>query len=436
MCQYRLVSVLIANAAELVAQARREFAERNPESRRLHEEAVKVLPGGHTRTVLAHEPFALTFVRSDGAVLTDADGHEYVDLLGDYTAGLLGHSERRVLDAARHAMTALWSVGGLHPHEAELARLMCERFGLERVRFTNSGTEANLMALTTAIAATGRSRLLAFAGGYHGGVLSFASGAAASNAPYDFVVAPYNDLEAAVSLIDEELAGVIVEPMLGAGGCITADPEFLTGVFEAARTAGAVCIADEVMTSRHGRSGLASLLGANADITTYGKYIGGGFSFGAFGGKAGLLDQFDTARPGFINHAGTFNNNVATMAAGRVVLAEVFTANVAEAHTARGHKFRADLADVLARRPLPVSVCGYGSTMTIHARETAPTNGVEAAERDPALQELIFLGLYRRGVYMAPRGMINLSLALTDAQLRTALDALDETLFELGSRLP
>ena len=80
-------------------------------------------------------------------------------------------------------MTALWSVGGLHPHEAELARLMCERFGLERVRFTNSGTEANLMALTTAIAATGRSRLLAFAGGYHGGVLSFASGAAASNAP-------------------------------------------------------------------------------------------------------------------------------------------------------------------------------------------------------------------------------------------------------------
>ena len=89
MCQYRLVSVLLANAAELVAQARREFEERNPESRRLHEEAVKVLPGGHTRTVLAHEPFALTFVRSDGAVLTDADGHEYVDLLGDYTAGLL-----------------------------------------------------------------------------------------------------------------------------------------------------------------------------------------------------------------------------------------------------------------------------------------------------------------------------------------------------------
>jgi glutamate-1-semialdehyde 2,1-aminomutase len=382
--------------------------------------------------VLAHEPFALTFARGEGAVLTDVDGHEYVDLLGDYTAGLLGHSERRVLDAVREATTTLWSVGGLHPHESELARLMCERFGLERVRFTNSGTEANLMAITTAIQATGRSRLLAFEGGYHGGVLSFASGATPSNAPYDFVLASYNDLAAAVSLIDDDLAAVIVEPMLGSGGCITADADFLTGLFDAARGAGAVCIADEVMTSRHGRAGLAALLGAAADMTTYGKYIGGGFSFGAFGGRAELLDRFDTARPGFISHAGTFNNNVATMTAGRVVLGEVFTADVAETHTARGDAFRADVAEVLGRHPLPVSVCGYGSTMTIHALAAAPINAAEAARRDPALQELLFLGLYRRGIYMAPRGMINLSLAVTDAQLTTALDALDDTLSELA----
>jgi glutamate-1-semialdehyde 2,1-aminomutase len=432
MCQYRRVSVALANAAELVAQARREFAERNPESKRLHEEASKLLPGGHTRTVLAHEPFALTFVRGEGAVLTDADGHEYVDLLGDYTAGLLGHSERRVLDAVREATKTLWSVGGLHSHESELARLMCERFGLERVRFTNSGTEANLMAITTAIEATGRSRLLVLEGGYHGGVLSFASGAAPSNAPYEFVLAPYNDLAAAVPLIDDDLAAVIVEPMLGAGGCITADREFLTGLFDAAGRVGAVRIADEVMTSRHGRSGLAALLGGSADITTYGKYIGGGFSFGAFGGTAELLDRYDTSRPGFISHAGTFNNNVATMAAGRVVLGEVFTPDVAEAHTARGDAFRTDVAEVLARHPLPVTVCGYGSSMTIHALANAPTNAAEAARRDPALQELLFLGLYRRGIYIAPRGMINLSLAVTDAQLARALDALDDTLSELA----
>jgi len=162
------VSTVATDRGALVAEERRAFAERNPESRRLHEEARRFLPGGHTRTILAHEPFPLTFVRGEGAVLTDADGHDYLDLLGDYTAGLFGHGERRVLDAVDGAMRELAAVGGLHPHEAELARLMCERFGLDRVRFTNSGTEANLFAITAARMLTGRERVLVFEGGYHG----------------------------------------------------------------------------------------------------------------------------------------------------------------------------------------------------------------------------------------------------------------------------
>jgi glutamate-1-semialdehyde 2,1-aminomutase len=416
------VSTVLANVAELVAEKRREFAARNPESARLHDEARAVLPGGHTRTILNHEPFPLTFVRGEGAVLVDADGHEYVDLLGDYTAGLFGHGEPRVLDAVQRAMRELASVGGVHPHEAELARLMCARFRLDRVRFTNSGTEANLFAITTARMFTGRSKVLVFHGGYHGGVLFFATGGARWNAPYPFVVAPYNDLAGTTALIEEhagDLAAVLVEPMLGSGGCIPADPEFLAGVFGAARAAGAVCIADEVMTSRHGRSGLAALLGVEPDVKTYGKYIGGGFSFGAFGGRAELLDQFDTSRPGAIPHAGTFNNNVATMAAGCVVLRELYTVEIAEAHTARGDRFRAEVAEVLARHPLPATVTGYGSMLALHA---------DTSE----LQELLFLGLYLRGIYTAPRGMMNLSLPLTDEQLAAALVALDETLSELG----
>jgi glutamate-1-semialdehyde 2,1-aminomutase len=416
------VSTVLMNVAQLVGEQRRQFAARNPGSARLHHEARAVLPGGHTRTILAHEPFPLTFVRGQGAVLTDADGHEYVDLLGDYTAGLLGHGERQVLDAVHEAMGELSAVGGLHPYEAELARLMCDRFGLDRVRFTNSGTEANLFAITTARMFTGRSTILVFQGAYHGGVLFFASGGAPWNAPYPFVVAPYNDLAGATELIEDhadDLAGVLVEPMLGAGGCIPAEPAFLEGVFAAARTAGAVCIADEVMTSRHGRSGLAALLGVEPDVRTFGKYIGGGFSFGAFGGRDELLDQFDTSRPGAIPHAGTFNNNVATMAAGCVVLGELYTADVAEAHTARGDRFRQRVAEVLARHSLPVTVTGYGSMLTLHA---------DTAE----LQELLFLGLYLRGIYTAPRGMINLSLPLIDEQLATALSALDETVSALA----
>jgi glutamate-1-semialdehyde 2,1-aminomutase len=426
------------DAAELVVQARRDFADRHPESRRRHADARIVLPGGHTRTVLSHEPFPLTFVRGEGAVLTDADGNDYVDLLGDYTAGLLGHSERRVLDHVHDVLSGLASVGGINEHEATLATLMCERFGLERVRFTNSGTEANLMAITTALMATGRSKILVFLGGYHGGVLYFGRGPAPWNAPYDFVVAPYNDLAATEALITAnagDLAAVLVEPMLGSGGCVVASAAFLQGTFAAARAVGAVCIADEVMTSRHGRSGLAASLDASADITTYGKYIGGGFSFGGFGGSAELLDQFDTARPGSISHAGTFNNNIATMAAGTVVLGQLFTADVAEGHTARGDGVRDAIAAVLGRHPLPVSVCGYGSTMTVHALATPPTDGASAADADAALQELLFLGLYERGVYTATRGMINLSLPVTDEHVSFALEALDDTLADLVERL-
>ncbi len=422
-------------------RARQQFADRNPGSRQYHEEASRYLPGGHTRTVLTHPPFPLAFVSGQGAMLTDVDGHTYIDLLGDYTAGLLGHSEPRVLDAVTAALHTNVSVGGIHPGEAVLARLMCERFALDRVRFTNSGTEANLMAITTVMRATGRSKILVFHGGYHGGVLYFSTGPAKWNAPYKFLIAPYNDLASTQTLIAEhadDLAAVLMEPMLGSGGCIPATPEFVQGVFTGARAAGAVCIADEVMTSRHGRHGLLRLLGAQADITTFGKYIGGGFSFGAFGGVAPLLDQYDTSpqagRREVIAHAGTFNNNVATITAGAVVLRDVFTADVAEAHTARGDDFREQVASVLARHSLPMSVSGYGSMMSLHASAPSPKTVADMAGRDQILQELVYLGLLEHGVYTAARGMVNVGLAHTDDQLAAALDALDDTLREISGQ--
>lgn len=422
-------------SADEISKARNNFADRNPQSRKYFDEARKFLPGGHTRTVLTHAPFPLVFVSGEASTLKDSDGHVYIDMIGDYTAGLLGHSEHRVIDAVTAVLKTNVSVGGIHPAEARLAKLMCDRFALERVRFTNSGTEANLMAITTAMQATGRSKILVFHGGYHGGILYFASGAAPWNAPYDFVIAPYNDEVETLKLIRvnaSSLAAVIIEPMLGSGGCVPADPKFVGAVFSAAREVGAVIVADEVMTSRHGSCGMFNLLGVQADITTFGKYIGGGFSFGAFGGRADLMDQFDTSpeanRDKVISHAGTFNNNISSMTAGCVVLGEVFTADVAIAHTARGDEFRKSVATVLARHKLPVSVSGFGSMMCLHALTEAPRSAVDVAKRDSVLQELLFFGLLERGIYIAPRGMINLSLPLTDDQLAIVLDGLDDTL--------
>jgi glutamate-1-semialdehyde 2,1-aminomutase len=424
---------------EAVRRAHGSFADRNPNSRRHYDEARKYFPGGQTRSVLTHAPFPLTFVSGSGSTLTDADGHTYLDFLGDYTAGLLGHSERRVLDKAFEALSTNASVGGIHPAEATLAKLMCERFGIERVRFTNSGTEANLLAMTTAVLATGRKKILVFKGGYHGSVFYFASGAAPWNAPFDFVMAPFNDERAAREVINahgESLAAVVVEPMLGSGGCIPASAQFLASVFEAARSVGAVCIADEVMTSRHGARGMMDLLGVEADISAYGKYIGGGFSFGAFGGKAKFLDMFDTspesALPSPVAHGGTFNNNLSSMTAGCVVLGDIFTSEVAVAHTARGDEFRKALQAVAAKSGAPVCVTGFGSMMSIHALATLPQNAEDMAKRDAQLQELLFFGLLERGVYIAARGMVNLGLPHTDDQLAQFLDAFAETLASLN----
>lgn len=421
----------------VVLRLRRDTADRNPVSREQHERARAVLPGGSTRTILHHAPFPLTFVEGHQGTLTDADGHRYVDLVGDYTAGLLGHSEKRVHAAVADALANNTSVGGVHPAEIRFAELVCSRFGHQRVRFTNSGTEANLFAITLSRIVTGRSTIMVMHGGYHGGVFYYSHGNAPWNAPFPTIIAPYNDLEACEQLIDDyrsELAAVIVEPMLGSG-CVPAEPRFLGGLANATQRAEAILITDEVMTSRHGPRGLADLLGVRPDIATFGKYFAGGFSFGAFAGRADLLDRFDASKPDSIPHAGTFNNNVATMSAGCVVLGELFTSDTAVGLTARGEDLRARIDDVLHQHKLPLNITGFGSMNAVHALERRPLNGADLLERDPVLQEALFLSLLQRGVYTAPRGSLNLGLAVTDSDLDLYLSALDDALGELSDEM-
>lgn len=417
-----------------VERMRRDTGDRNPESRTQHDRARAVLPGGSTRTILHHAPFPLTFVSGEAGTLTDADGHTYVDLVGDYTAGLLGHSEKRVHEAVVEALASNTSVGGVHPAEIRFAELVCNRFGHQRVRFTNSGTEANLMAITLSRIVTGRSTIMVMYGGYHGGVFFYSHGNAPWNAPFPTIVAPYNDLQGCEDLINEyalDLAAVIVEPMLGSG-CVPADARFLSGLANAAQQAGAIFITDEVMTSRHGPRGLADLLGVRPDIATFGKYFAGGFSFGAFAGRADLLDHFDATKPDSIPHAGTFNNNIATMSAGCVVLSELFTSDTAITLTARGEELRGRIDDVLHQHKVPLTITGFGSMNAVHALGRPPQNGTDLLKRDPVLQEALFLSLLLRGVYTAPRGSINLGLAITEWDIDHYLNALDDSLAELS----
>ena len=420
-----------------LAEARERYVARNPASLAAHVAAAAVMPGGNTRSVLFHSPFPLTMARGQGCRLWDADGHEYIDLLGEYTAGLYGHSNPVIRDAIDTALDGGWNLGGHGVMEARLARVICDRFpSVDLVRFTNSGTEANLMAVNTAVAVTGRSRVMVMDGAYHGGVLSFAGGGSPINAPHRWVLGQYNDVAATVATIDahaDDLACILVEPMLGSGGCIPADPAFLAALREAATRTGALLIFDEVMTSRMSAGGLQSRLGITPDMTTLGKYIGGGMSFGAFGGRADIMERFDPRRPDALPHAGTFNNNVLTMAAGYTGLTRLFTPDVAEALFARGEALRARLNALAGAARMQWT--GLGSMLTAHFVHGALRNPADAAGGDLGLRELFFFDMLDRGFYMARRGMAALSLEVGAPECDAFCDAVEEFVASRASLL-
>lgn len=425
--------------AAALADARAAFVAANPESRARFEAAARVMPGGNTRTVLFYEPFPLCIARGEGARLWDVDGHAYLDFLGEFTAGIFGHSDPHIRAAIDAALDAGINLSGHNTLEAELAGIVCARFpSIEQVRFTNSGTEANLLALAAAVVHTGRRKVMAFEGAYHGGVLSFGAGPAPVNVPHEWVMAPYNDRARAEALIAahaDSLAAILVEPMLGAGGCIPGDPAFLAGLREAATRHGIVLIFDEVMTSRLASGGRQGDLGIAPDLTTLGKYIGGGSSFGAFGGRADIMRRFDPREPGALSHAGTFNNNVISMAAGIAGMTKVLTPAAIRAVNARGDRLRDSLNAMFRRRRAKLSATGLGSIVGLHGTDRPVRSTADLAAADPAIKDLVFFDLLARGFYFARRGFMALSLPLTDADCDALVAALDDTIASRGALL-
>lgn len=419
-----------------LAEAHAEFRARNVKSADRHTEAAKVMPGGNTRTVIYYPPFPLAIAKGEGQRLWDADGHEYRDFLGEYTAGLYGHSHPAIMAAIRGALENGIALGGPNMVEAKLAKLVCDRFpSVERVRFTNSGTEGNLFAVSAARAFTKRSKVMVMQGGYHGGVFYF-SGPTPLNVPFPFVFGKYNDSEATAKVIREhaaDLACVIVEPMMGGGGCIPADHAFLSTLREESRKAGALLIFDEVMTSRLSPGGIQAALGIIPDMTSLGKYIGGGLTFGAFGGREDIMAGFDPGRPDAWPHAGTFNNNILTMSAGVAGLEQVYPPEVAVTLNIKGDALRNRLNAICLSKRLPAHFTGRGSMMNIHFGWD-PVRGPEDTKKTPqALRDLFHMDLLSRGIYLARRGMINLSVPMTDADFDALAAAVEEVLTVRGA---
>lgn len=397
------------------------FVAANPKSMDRHQQAKTSLPGGNTRSILHFDPAPLTITRGEGCFVEDIDGHRYTDFLGEYSAGLYGHSNKIIADRIKDVLADGTVLGGPNKYEAHLSNAIVSRFpAIDRVRFCNSGSEANLMAMAVARAVTGRDTFIGFNGGYHGGFLMLDGIHSDLNVPHHIVCADYNDLESVHALVAEhgsDLAAIILEPMIGGGGCIPADQPFLEGLRQIATDSGALLIFDEVITSRLSPGGLQEKTGVLPDMTTLGKYIGGGMTIGAFGGRADIMDRFDPANVDAFFHAGTFNNNVLTMAAGHAGLTEVLSARTNHYLNASGDDLRRRLNAQFKGAGMRAQVTGQGSINCVHFTPNTIRKPADIGDALPDLKRLFHLEMLHRGQYIAPRGMIALSLPMAHREL-------------------
>ncbi len=393
-----------------------KFAERyiaaNPRSRDYFERAAQALTGGTTRTTTFFDPYPPCIDHGAGSATWDLDGNRRTDFLNNYTSLILGHAHPAVVEATTRAMELGSAFAAPTEYELRLANLIKARVAsVERVRLTNSGTEATMFAMRMARAITGRSMIAKFEAGYHG-THDYAAASVSSGIP-DEVKAlmldlPYNDIEGTEQRLErykDRVAAVIIEPVQGSGGVIPADKAFLERLRELTSAWGMLLIFDEVISLRISPGGAQEYYGVSPDLTTMGKIIGGGYPVAAVGGREEVMAAMDQRRgTGFVPHGGTFNGNPVGAAAGIATL-ERLTPDVYERLNVLGERVRMGLGDLFERRGVPATVTGIGSLFNIHATREVVRDNRAVQRGDARFLKALMLGLMNEGYWLAPRGM-------------------------------
>ncbi|MGN0977620.1 MAG: glutamate-1-semialdehyde 2,1-aminomutase [Faecousia sp.] len=415
-------------------------------SEQLFEDAQKVLPGGVNSPVRACRgvgTYPRFLDRGLGSHVWDVDGTEYVDLICSWGPLILGHCREEVERAVVETVKKSLSFGAPTAVEVEMAELVCQMTGVEMVRMVNSGTEAVMSALRLARGATGRSKIIKFAGCYHGHsdsmLVKAGSGALTGGAPDsagvpreiagDTLNASYNDLASVEGLLKAnpgQVAAVIVEPVAANMGVVPPQPGFLQGLRKLCDESGALLILDEVITGfRLAPGGAQEYYGVRADLVTYGKIIGGGMPVGAYGGSRKLMELVAPLGP--VYQAGTLSGNPVAMAAG---LAQLKILNSCpEIYTGldrKGAMLEAGLKEALSG--VPAQVNRVGSLLTVFFTEQSITGYDQARSSDPERFRLWYNGLLQRGIYAAPSQFeaMFLSDAHTDEDIQRVIDAARE----------
>ncbi|MGM9628800.1 MAG: glutamate-1-semialdehyde 2,1-aminomutase [Faecousia sp.] len=415
-------------------------------SEQLFEAAQKVLPGGVNSPVRACRgvgTYPRFLDRGMGSHVWDVDGKEYIDLICSWGPLILGHCREEVERAVMEAVKKSLSFGAPTAVEVEMAKLVCQMTGVEMVRMVNSGTEAVMSALRLARGATGRSKIIKFAGCYHGHsdsmLVKAGSGALTGGTPDsagvpreiagDTLTASYNDLASVEGLLKAnpgQVAAVIVEPVAANMGVVPPQPGFLQGLRRLCDESGALLILDEVITGfRLAPGGAQEYYGVRADLVTYGKIIGGGMPVGAYGGSRKLMELVAPLGP--VYQAGTLSGNPVAMAAG---LAQLKILNGSpEIYTGlerKGAMLETGLKEALSG--VPAQVNRVGSLLTVFFTEQSVTGYDQARSSDQERFRLWYNGLLQRGIYAAPSQFeaMFLSSAHTDEDIQRIIDAARE----------
>ncbi len=432
------------------------YASQRPKSEALHKKACRYMPGGDTRTATFFLPFPNFIERGEGAYMYDADGHKLLDFQNNYTSLIHGHAHKETVEAVCQQMARGSAYTAPFEKQIELSGLLAERFpGIDLIRFTNSGTEANMHALRIARAYTGKAKIIKTEGGYHGTTDVFEasvdpnikkagtldsikvipeSRGVSENALKDVLVAPFNDIERTAKIIEEhhhETACMIIEPIMGSAGQITPKIEYLTFLREITERYNIVLIFDEVVTGRLTTGGAQKYYGVTPDITTLGKIIGGGTPVGAFGGKEEIMQMYDPRRKQMY-HSGTFNGNAVTMAAGLATM-KAFDEEKAAYVNKLGDRFRDGILGIYRRLGLNMQISGAGSIYNTLFTDKPVSNYRDVATAHEELNKILYMALLNKGVFNAERGMFCMSTAMTESDVDFGLDAVKSA---LGDMLP
>ncbi len=435
-------------------EIRARYAAVRPRSAALWEKACRYLPGGDTRTATFFLPYAAFMERGEGAYMYDVDGQKLLDLQGNYTSLIHGHAHPETVKAVQEQIAKGSAYAAPFELQGLLGELLCERFpALDLVRFCNSGTEATMHAVRAARAFTGRDKVIKTEGGYHGTTDIFEASVdpnldeagpldninvipeslgVSKNALKDVIVVPFNDIENTRRVLAEhadEVACVIIEPVMGSAGQITPDPEWLQALRQMTTEYNVLLIFDEVVTGRLSTGGAHKHYGIMPDLISLGKIIGGGIPVGAFGGRRDIMDIYDPRRHQMY-HSGTFNGNAITMAAGYATM-KAYDAEKVDYVNALGARFKDGILEIYRDLGINMQISGVGSIYNTLFTNKVVRNYRDVATAHEELNKILFIDLITRGVFNAERGMFAMNTAMTEADVDFCLDAVRASLKEM-----